>query len=324
MRAVSTPRAGAGRTLGGLILVAAAFVAACEGPAEPPEPPSSSGPSSSEPSPSGPSSVVAGLSVGDDTVTVVAAGDIARNPEDAAGTAALIGSIEPDAVLALGDNAYESGSATEFMENYDPTWGAFKEITRPIPGNHDYKTPNASGYFDYFRSQIHGQEYYAWDAGRWRMYALNCDIECGRDSEQLEWLREDLAAHDDRPALAYVHEPYYTCSTRHPPLRRLDDIWRALDDARTQLVLSGNNHAYERFEPLDAEGDPSPDGMRQFVVGTGGARLYPLATPCGHRQAQTDTTHGILKLELNPDSYTWQFIGVGGEVLDEGEADVER
>ena len=260
---------------------------------------------------------VQGVEVGAPTVTVVAAGDIARRPDDAVGTAALIKSIEPDAVLALGDTAYDRGSREEYREKYDPTWGAFKKITRPIPGSHEYKTSGAQGYFDYFRNQIHDRPYYAWDAGSWRMYALNCDIDCGRGSEQIEWLLKDLSSHD-KPSLAYVHEPLYTCSTRHPPARRLDDLWVALQESRGQLVLSGNIHAYERFAPLDAKGDTADDGLRQFVVGTGGAALYPLVSPCEHREAESDTTEGVLKLELDAQSYSWEFIAVDGSVLDSG------
>lgn len=309
------PRAAAGRRsrVRSLAFSAAAallVLAACESPAP------------SETDPAAPFSPVAGLGVGDETVTVVAAGDIARRPDDGVGTAKLIASARPDAVLALGDNAYDDGTASEYRENYDPTWGAFKAITRPIPGNHEYGTEDAEGYFDYFDEQIHDWPYYAWDAGLWRMYALNCDIECGRSSEQVAWLIDDLAEHADKPALAYVHEPLYTCSTRHPPLRRLDDIWDALQAARGQIMVSANNHAYERFAPMDAEGRPAPDGLRQFVVGTGGANLYPLVTPCANREAQTDETTGILKLELHADSYEWEFIGVDGDTLDSGEEPV--
>ena len=287
------------------VLVAASLLAACTGADAP-----SAGPAA-EPD-------VVGIAVGRDTVSVAAAGDIARNPGNGRGTADLIGGMRPDAVLALGDLAYQDGSAAEFRENYEPTWGAFKAITRPIPGNHEYGTKDATGYFDYFRSQIGGRPYYAWDAGRWRMYALNCDIECGSDSPQLAWLREDLARHRGTPALAYVHEPLYTCSTRHPPARRVDDIWKTLQEAGGQLLLSGNNHAYERFAALDAKGAPSPNGMRQFVVGTGGVSLYPLVNPCEHREAQVDSAMGVLQLELRADAYSWRFVAVDGRVLDEG------
>ena len=256
--------------------------------------------------------------MGNSSATVVAAGDIARKPEDGAGTADLIQSIRPEAVLALGDTAYDSGTPREYRENYQPTWGKFRRITRPIPGNHEYKTKDASGYFGYFRNQIHDRPYYAWDAGTWRMYALNCDIECGRGSEQLDWLVKDLEKHAESAALAYVHEPLYTCSTRHPPARRLDDLWAALQKGSGQLVLSANNHAYERFAPLDAGGGRASDGLRQFVVGTGGATLYPLVSPCEHREAQSDRTEGVLQLDLEADSYSWKFIAVDGTLLDSG------
>lgn len=261
---------------------------------------------------------VTALGAGKARVTVVAAGDIARTPTDGVETGALIRSIAPDAVLALGDTAYESGTPQEFMDNYDPTWGEFKEITRPIPGNHEYETDGASGYFDYFRGQVHNRPYYAWYAGRWRMYALNCEVDCGRSSEQVDWLKADLVKHAGTPSLAYVHEPFLTCSTRHQPARRLDDIWSALDDADGQVLLSANNHAYERFRPVDAARRESRDGLRQFVVGTGGAAFYPLVSPCRHRQAQSDTAQGVLRLELTRRSYSWEFLATDGSTIDSG------
>ena len=269
-----------------------------------------------------PSTVVDGLEVGIDNVSVVAAGDIARTPEDGKGTADLIRKLKPDAVLTLGDNAYDSGTLAEYQENYGPTWGAFKAITRPSTGNHDYKTPKAAGYFAYFREQVRGQPYYAWNVGKWRMYSLSCEVDCGPGSEQVDWLAKDLAANADRPALAYMHEPLYTCSTRHPPVRRLAGIWKVLQDANGQILLSSHNHSYERFAPQDAEGQAATDGVRQFVVGTGGASQYTLASPCANREAQDDKTSGVLELELRDDSYSWKFIGVGGEVLDSGDASV--
>jgi len=261
---------------------------------------------------------VADVKAGSAAVTIAAAGDIAGTPEDGQGTADLIEALGPDAVLALGDNAYGSGSISQYRENYDPTWGAFKDITRPTPGNHEYRTEGAAGYFEYFRGQVHDQPFYAWDAGPWRMYSLNCEIDCDRGSEQLDWLTQDLAASADRPALAYVHQPFYTCSTKHPPYGQLDDIWKALQDGSGQLMLSAHNHAYERFAQQDAQGDASPAGLRQFVVGSGGVGVYPLERRCANRDAQSEAT-GVLTLELRADSYGWEFVDVSGEVLDSGE-----
>jgi len=307
-RTAGSPR----RRSAALVLLGALVLAACSGEGSGKDDPASSASGSA----TGPNEV-RGLAVGERTVTLTAAGDIARRPEDGKGTAALIGQVEPDAVLTLGDNAYDDGTLQEYEDNYDPTWGKFKRITRPVPGNHEYGTPGASGYFTYFRDQVKDNPYYAWDLGTWRMYALNCDIDCGNDSEQVEWLRQDLAKYD-KPALAYLHDSFFTCSTRHPPARRLDDIWQTLQSDQGQILLGAHNHSYERFARLDADGQPTEDGLRQFVVGTGGGALYQLADECQSREAGDDENNGILELTLEPDSFSWRFLAVDGTVVDEG------
>ncbi|MDQ1617864.1 MAG: acid phosphatase type 7 [Actinomycetota bacterium] len=280
----------------------------------------SSGQPSTTASGSAPASPSAtGVEPGAASVTVVAAGDIGSSPDAGAGTAALVERLKPAVVLTLGDNAYPSGTRQDYAQKYDNTWGAFKDITRPIPGNHEYETRGASGYFDYFRAQVHDQPYYAWDAGTWRMYALNCEIDCGAGSGQAAWLKKDLVAHAGRPALAYVHRPRYTCSTKHDPFPELDAIWATLAGNGGRIMLAGHNHAYERFAPLDARGAPKADGLREFVVGTGGAEAYPVKEPCANREAADDQHHGLLSLDLKADSYTWEFLSEDGQVLDKGE-----
>lgn len=264
-----------------------------------------------------PSTSVAGTKTGR-SVTVVAAGDIAKSAAGSRATARLIRSLRPDAVLTLGDNAYDDGSVSDYARKYDPTWGRFKDITRPVPGNHEYHSEGAKGYFAYFADQVRGHAYYAWNAGAWRMYALNCEIDCGPDSRQLRWLRRDVAAHADRPMLAYLHQPRFTCSTRHPPERAVSALWSVLQGGRGRILLSGHNHAYERFAPLDARGSRDPDGLRQFVVGTGGAGLYALEDSCRHRLAGADHTTGVLVLRLEPRRFTWRFVSVTGATIDRG------
>lgn len=251
-------------------------------------------------------------------VTVVAAGDIARSPDSGRKTARLIRAVGPAAVLPLGDNAYEEGSLQEYLRNYDPTWGRFKDITHPVPGNHEYGTPRAAGYFRYFADQVDGRPYYAWTAGRWRLYALNCEIACGPGSAQLGWLTRDLRRHAGQPALAYVHPPRFSCSSMHPPDRELNAIWTRLQRADGRIMLAGHNHAYERFAKQDANGVRNADGIRQFVVGTGGASSYPLLAKCRHRRAAYDDGPGILVLRLGRDHFTWKFLAAGGRVIDQG------
>ncbi len=261
---------------------------------------------------------VAGTSLSATSVKVVAAGDIAAGPDSGRGTARLIGSIGPDAVLTLGDNAYSSGTLSEYLRKYDPTWGRFKKITRPVPGNHEYGTAGAAGYLTYFADQVHGREYYAWNAGSWRMYALNCEIDCGSGSRQLSWLKRDLRMHRDRPALAYIHQPLFTCSTKHSPAREVSAVWAALQRRKGRIMLAGHNHAYERFAKQDASGRRDRDGLRQFVVGTGGAAHYPVESSCRNRQVANDDAFGVLVLNLRPDRYTWKFRSVDGRVVDRG------
>jgi hypothetical protein len=251
-------------------------------------------------------------------VTVVAAGDIASSPTSAAGTARLVHELRPDAVITLGDNAYSSGTIADYEHNYAPTWGAFRAITHPAPGNHDYRTAGAAGYFDYFRQQVHGRPYYAWNAGTWRMYSLNCEIPCGTGSPELHWLTRDLAHLGSQPVLAYVHEPLFTCSTGHAPATLAHDIWSVLQRANGRILLTGHNHGYERFGPMAADGTAVPGGIREFVVGTGGAEFYPLRSSCPGREASADQVAGVLELRLAATGYRWRFVAVNGKVLDSG------
>lgn len=252
------------------------------------------------------------------TVRVAAAGDIARTETSARGTARLVRSLDPDAVLTLGDNAYPTGAYQQFQQYYDPTWGTFRAITRPAPGNHDYYTSGAAGYFRYFRDEVADRPYYAWNAGVWRMYSLNCEIPCGRGSRQLAWLKRDLDRIGSRPALGYLHEPLFTCSTGHDPSTRARAIWRALDRGSGRILLAGHNHAYERFARQHADGTLSRRGVREFVVGTGGAETYPLLTKCRHRLAGVDGVKGVLVLRLSADGYRWRFVTTRGVVRDHG------
>jgi hypothetical protein len=256
------------------------------------------------------------------SVTLAAVGDIATVAADGRATSRLVASVGPDALLVLGDAAYDEGSPADYARAYDPWWGRFLPITRPVPGNHDYRTADAAGYFDYFREQVRGRRYYAWDAGGWRLYALNCEIACGPRSRQLGWLRADLAAHPRTPAVAYLHEPLFTCSSGHPPDLQLRAAWRVLQRYGGRLLLSGHNHAYERFARQDAAGHRDPDGLRQLVVGTGGAEAYRLRSRCPHRQAGVDGRDGVLVLRLRPGGYSWRFVGTGGAVLDRGRSEL--
>ena len=259
---------------------------------------------------------------------LVGAGDIGdcRNEHDEA-TAALIAGID-GTVFALGDNAYPEGSADNYAQCFDPSWGQFKARIRPAIGNHDYLTEEAKGYFGYFGAAAGDPTlgYYSYDAGAWHIVVLNSNCGkvkggCSAGSAQATWLKADLAAHPTACALAYWHHPRYS-SGHHGDTDSMRDLWQILDEAGVEIALSGHDHDYERFAPQDADGKASTDGVRQFVVGTGGKTLYPFEHDSeANSEARTDSAFGVLKLTLHPTSYDWQFIPAeGGTFSDSGSA----
>lgn len=249
------------------------------------------------------------------TCTVAAAGDIAASGGNQAKTAAIVQSLNPTAVLTLGDNAYPNGSSSDFAKYYDPTWGKFKAITKPAPGNHEYYTPNASGYFSYF----HVPAYYAYDLCGWRMYSLNRRVVGAERAAELAWYRADLAAHANTPKLAVWHEPRWTSGTKHGPDTSTQDLWAASVAGGVKVVLSGHEHAYERLGPMDASGRLDPNGTRQFVVGEGGNNgLSGFGKPLATSEVRIAGQQGVLSMTFRADGYDFALHQVGGSVADRG------
>jgi acid phosphatase type 7 len=260
---------------------------------------------------------------------VVAAGDIADcATEDDEATANLVDGIE-GTVLTLGDNAYSHGSSENFAECYEPSWGRFKARTLPSPGNHDYETSGASGYFDYFGTAAGEPDkgYYSYDLGSWHLVALNSncgeeEIRCGPGSAQARWLKEDLAANDEKACtLAYFHHPLFTSGRYRPGIERVEPLWEILYAAGVDVVLNGHDHNYQRFAPQDPGGRADPEaGIRQFVVGTGGRSLYQISQPIANTEVYNDDTHGVLELTLHPRRYDWEFVPVKGDTFSDSGA----
>ncbi|MES2758337.1 MAG: metallophosphoesterase [Pseudomonadota bacterium] len=273
----------------------------------------------------------AALAAEPSAVTVYAAGDIARCAQGdparsgAAATADLIvAGLAADAqaaVLMLGDATYPVGAPAEFTDCYAPTWGRFKERTWPAPGNHEYATKGAAGYFGYFGA-VAGRGYYSFQLGQWRLYSLNSNLGPQQHAAQLAWLREDLASKPARCTLAYWHHPLYS-SGMHGSIARMKDVWQVLYQAGAELVLAGHDHTYERFAPQDAQGRrDDAGGIRQFVVGTGGAFATPIKWPLPNSETADANRYGVLKLVLAADGYAWEFLdaATGGPQLDRGAA----
>jgi len=264
-------------------------------------------------------SVVAAAGTADPVIA--AAGDICSSATNCDPTARLVEQINPTRALTLGDNAYEDGSPSQFASYYEPNWGRFKAKTSPTPGNHDYHLPGASGYYGYFGA-LAPAEYYSYDIGSWHLIALNSEISVSSSSAQLNWVRSDLAAHPNRCTLAYWHKPRFSSGTVHGGSASFDPFWQALHAAGAEIVLVGHEHNYERFGKQSPTGAPDPNGIRQFVVGTGGAgQGYSFGSPVANSQTRNDTTFGVLKLTLHGSSYDWEFIPVAGSTFTDSGSD---
>jgi acid phosphatase type 7 len=271
--------------------------------------------------------------------TVVAAGNIACSTTSpyfkaGAGTATrchqnvTAGLLPPSAtaVLALGDNQYCCGTLAQFQTSYAPSWGRVKQITHPVPGPREYRTPDAAGYFDYFNGADasagpagrRGLGYYSFDLGSWHLIGLNANcknVSCAAGSDQEKWLRADLAAHPSACTLAFSSLPRFSSGKPGGSLS-VKPLWSALYQAGAEVVVSAHSPHYERFAPQAPSGRLDPAfGMRQFVVGTGGYQLGPLAAPKAHTEVRQNSTFGVLELTLGPAGYAWRFIGEPGSTF---------
>jgi acid phosphatase type 7 len=263
----------------------------------------------------------------DQTFTLVGAGDIAgcKAIEGAQATAKLIEQI-PGTVFAAGDLVYEHGSAAEFRDCYGPTWGRFKNRTRPTLGNHEYGVPNAGAYFEYWGAQAGpaGKGYYSYDLGIWHIVALNtnCDAPglggCGAGSPQEEWLRQDLGEHPNACIVAYGHHALFSSGLfkRHAIHPELKQLWQDLYAAHADLMLVGHEHSYERFAAQNPDGQADPEhGIREIVVGTGGRSHDPLGFATNNSEVRDADTFGVLKVVLSPHAYTWEFLPEEGKAF---------
>ena len=253
------------------------------------------------------------------TNVLVGTGDIADcgSSGDEA-TAALLDGID-GTVFSAGDNAYEDGSATNFAQCYEPSWGRHKARTRPSPGNHDYHTSGAADYYAYFGALAGdaGKGYYSYDIGDWHIVSLNSNISMSAGSAQETWLRADLAASTLPCTLAYWHHPRFSSGTQHGSSSSAEPLWQALYDHGAEIVVSGHEHNYERFAPQQPDGTAdAATGIREFVVGTGGTGHYnDLGTQLPNSELFNGTTFGVIKLTLGPGTYSWNFVPVAGETF---------
>jgi Calcineurin-like phosphoesterase len=261
---------------------------------------------------------------------IAAAGDIACGPAETGifpcqqqATADLLNFIHPNAVLALGDNQYNTGSLPDYNSFYDPTWGALKAITHPVVGNHDFNgaaTPD--GYFDYYNgvgkstgpAGRRPDGWYSFDVGAWHLIALNSNcakVDCSAGSTQEKWLKADLKAHPTPCTLVFTHAPLWATPAFATP--DLQPMFQDIYDANVEMFLVAHDHLYERYAPSDPSATPDEtNGVQQIIVGTGGRDLSGLGARPANSEVVDNDTFGVLKLTLHPTSYDWQFMPTAG------------
>jgi acid phosphatase type 7 len=260
-------------------------------------------------------------------VVVVAVGDISCTPgakrtattcRDGR-TAKLTAALDPDAVLALGDLQYERGSLHGFRHAYADTWGKLLGKTYPIPGNHEYKTADARGYYTYFAGRQPGAPgYYAFDLGGWRVYALNSNcgvIDCAKE---YEWLEDDLTANPRTCSLFTMHHPRFSSGLEHGANRTMSRFFRIAVTHDVEMVLAGHDHDYERFHRMKADGTRDRDGVLSFVSGAGGKSLYGFGTVQEGSAYRRAGHFGVLRLALRSDEFRFAFKDVNGTTPDAG------
>ena len=276
------------------------------------------------------------IPTGGSSSVIVGAGDIQCPTGPGSGwsscradvTAQVISSINPTAVLPLGDTQYDTGEYTNFQTYYKVNWGQFNTKTYPVIGNHEWGTPNGSGYFDYFEKDAgfgsgstskrpgeRGKGWYSYNLGSWHLIALNSNLTSS--PEQMSWLRQDLTANADKKCtLVYLHHPFFTSDTRSgrtmtDTKAKLGSLFQLLYDNNVDIWLNGHDHHYQRFKPSNINGQvDTTRGITEFTVGTGGDNHYWNSdfVPTANSAANDHTTFGVIKLTLLPTGYTFEFV----------------
>ena len=255
--------------------------------------------------------------VGDEPVVVAAVGDAAGGLPGSYDVADLIEGWDPQLLLYLGD-IYNTGSYTEFMNYYEPALGRMKEITNPVPGDHEGGR-QFQGYRDYWDLN---QDYYAVTVGNWQLFALNSTERFDQvtpGTMQFDWFKDQLARDDDAGCtIVSMHTPRWGQKPEGND-DYLDDLWRLMVSEGVDIVIAGDEHNYQRWMPMDADGNPDPNGTTEFVAGTGGHELMTFSRHDPQLASNAQGVFGALRLVLRDGSADYEYIDTSGTSLDSGE-----
>jgi PKD repeat protein len=227
--------------------------------------------------------------------------------------------------VPLGDLVYPAGTAAAFKNCYTPSWGRFRSKTRPVLGSHEYDASStATAYFDYFngvgvtkgRAGPRGKGYYSWNPNAyWHVIVLNTNtayVSTRSGSAQDSWLAADLAANTRPCILAMWHHPRFfsqASAPLAPPPGYTNPLWQRLYAARADLILNASMHHYERFARQRPDGTADPNGIRQIIVGTGGASGASFGAIEANSEVRGNTM-GVLTVKLGEGSYSWSYASI--------------
>lgn len=255
---------------------------------------------------------------------LVAAGDGASGRPDAQSVTDLISSLSPNMFLYLGD-VYEKGTSTEFYNWYgtaDRYFGRFRSITNPTIGNHENLTPDSVGYLDYWDNVPH---YFSFDVAGWHIVSIDSTgvfAQTAPASPQYQWLDQDLSSSSAACSMVFFHHPRWSVGQTGSSIdsSRMANLWSLFSQRGVDVVLNGHDHNYQRWHPLNADGDIDPAAPTEFVVGSGGHGIQPFMRTDSRLAAGFDSVadFGALQLELNRDGAAFQFINTQGITLDSG------
>ncbi|MBJ7354667.1 MAG: metallophosphoesterase [Thermoleophilaceae bacterium] len=233
--------------------------------------------------------------------------------------------IKPESVWLLGDIQYQTGELVQFQNSFGKSFAALKNRWRPTPGNHEYFTPGAGGYFDFFGRAAGPARrgYYSFNIGSWHVVSLNANcsvVDCTSSSAQARWLRDDLKKNPSRCTAGIWHQPLFSSGEMHGNDPLVRPLWKILQSKKADLVLNGHDHDFETFVRQDANGKRDPNGMIEMVVGAGGKSFYDFAGAKPNSRVRITNAFGFLKLRLNRRSFDWSYVSKDSEVLARGSA----
>jgi hypothetical protein len=253
---------------------------------------------------------------------LAATGDGASGEANADAVTDLIASWDTNMLLYVGD-VYDKGTITEFYNWYGMDgehYSRLRAITNPTVGNHEYEGDQAPGYFDYWNNV---PNYYSLNAAGWHVISLNSTGQLDQTAPgtaQYDWLVQDLEANPAACTLVYFHHPVFNIGPEGEAAR-MNRIWALLAERGVDVVLAGHDHNYQRWHALNGSGNLDPNGVTQFVVGTGGHGIQDFIRTDSRMAVGFDTSpgaFGALRMELNQSGAAYQFVNIEGVTLDSG------